>query len=583
MIVAALIGAVQMLSGAPEIILFTWIILVVFWVAKVASPCAVRPALLWRMPLIAGLVTALSAAQLFPFLDLLAHCERDQNFGTGTWTMPPWGWLNLFLPLFKAYHSPSGPYFQPRQGWTSSYYPGIGIVALALFSSRFVAQRRVTLLWALALGGLVVALGENGYVYSLIHKIVPVLGFMRFPIKFVLLPIFAFPLLAALAVARLASASAASDPESNLTRRWTVGLVVMLTAVIAAAVVYSCARPFAGVSWRTMVENGAARIAFLFVVFTILFRLRHPGVERAKTVLQIALIATLGLDAWTHAPNQNPTVPPGLFQLRVVARELNLEAKSGAPRAFMGRPTHDLLYKAMVSDPVKDFTGRRFGLFGNCNLLEDVATPDGFYSLYLPEQRELWSHIFFAETFPAPLGDFLGISRISTNVFDWQRRPSALPLATIGMRPVFAGRAETLGGLLAPTFDPRHVVYLPSEARSLVAVTNETPAQIVESSFSSAAATIKTRAAESALVVIAESYYHRWRASVDGQPGRIWRANHAFQAVQVPAGEHQVKLVYKDTPFICGAWLSGSSLLGCLIALFAANRAKQRPGEAASP
>src|SRR5438477_8033178 len=205
LIVAALVGATQMLSGVPEIILFTWLIVALLWIGKLAAHEVPRTSLLWRMTIMVGFVAALAAAQLLPFLDLLTHSERDKNFGSGTWSMPEWGWLNLVLPLFKCYQSPSGPFFQPRQGWTSSYYPGIAVLALALFAARFVQQRRVVWLWALTLGGLWIALGENGYVYTFIYKLVPVLGFIRFPIKFVLLIIFALPLLAAFSVAHMQS------------------------------------------------------------------------------------------------------------------------------------------------------------------------------------------------------------------------------------------------------------------------------------------------------------------------------------------------------------------------------------------
>lgn len=568
LIIAAFVGAFQMLSGAPEIILFTWLIVALLWVGKMATHEIPRSSLLWRMTLIVGLVAALAAAQLFPFLDLLAHSERDKNFGTGTWTMPQWGWLNLVLPLFKCYQSPSGPFFQPRQGWTSSYYPGIAVLALALFAGRFVQQRRVVWLWALTLAGLWIALGENGYVYTLIYRALPALGFIRFPIKFVVLVIFALPLLAAFAVAKIQlfenRETGPAEVGTPNPKRWTIGLLTILSAVILGCVAYTYWHPFAKVTWSTLCGNAVMRLVCVAVPFLILFRLRVARTPHVRTGLQVALVACLGIDAWTHAPNQNPIVSPDVYALRVVAREMNFNTESGAPRAFMSKQTHDLLYGAMIPDPVKDFTGRRFGLFGNCNLLDHVPTPDGFYSLYLPEQRELWMRIFFATNFPGPLGDFLGISRISTNVFDWQTRPSARPLATIGARPVFADGAETIHALMSTNFNPLRVVYLPRERQPSISVTNSSSAQVLTSSFSSSAVNVRTRAAEPALLVLAQSYYHRWKAYVDGKPVNILRANHAFQAIEVPAGECQVKLVYEDRPFTLGAIISISALLACL-------------------
>jgi len=46
----------------------------------------------------------------------------------------------------------------------------------------------------------------------------------------------------------------------------------------------------------------------------------------------------------------------------------------------------------------------------------------------------------------------------------------------------------------------------------------------------------------------------------------LWRANHAFQALEVPAGRHEVKLVYHDTRFLLGGVISLTTLLGGLTA-----------------
>jgi uncharacterized membrane protein YfhO len=50
---------------------------------------------------------------------------------------------------------------------------------------------------------------------------------------------------------------------------------------------------------------------------------------------------------------------------------------------------------------------------------------------------------------------------------------------------------------------------------------------------------------------------------VDGKPVRLWRANHAFQALEVPAGRHEVKLAYEDRPFYGGTIVSALTLLSC--------------------
>ena len=64
---------------------------------------------------------------------------------------------------------------------------------------------------------------------------------------------------------------------------------------------------------------------------------------------------------------------------------------------------------------------------------------------------------------------------------------------------------------------------------------------------------------------MAQTYYPAWRAFVDGARTPLWRANHAFQALEVPAGTHRVRLVYVDTRFRLGAVVSAATFLICLV------------------
>jgi len=69
-------------------------------------------------------------------------------------------------------------------------------------------------------------------------------------------------------------------------------------------------------------------------------------------------------------------------------------------------------------------------------------------------------------------------------------------------------------------------------------------------------------------VVIAQTWYRPWRAFVDGTGTRILRANYAFQALQVPAGRHTVRLIYKDSLFAIGAVISLATLAAAAFGVF---------------
>jgi hypothetical protein len=69
-----------------------------------------------------------------------------------------------------------------------------------------------------------------------------------------------------------------------------------------------------------------------------------------------------------------------------------------------------------------------------------------------------------------------------------------------------------------------------------------------------------------AWLVVRESWVPGWRATVDGHPAAVQRADVAFQAVRVPAGRHVVRLFYDPGTLTFGGVVS-SVALGCLLAL----------------
>ncbi len=74
------------------------------------------------------------------------------------------------------------------------------------------------------------------------------------------------------------------------------------------------------------------------------------------------------------------------------------------------------------------------------------------------------------------------------------------------------------------------------------------------------------------MLVVAQAYYHCWQASVDGAPVPLWRANDAFQAVEVPSGRHEVRIVYVDRAFQTGAIISIVALMLCAAMIWKGSR-----------
>jgi hypothetical protein len=62
-------------------------------------------------------------------------------------------------------------------------------------------------------------------------------------------------------------------------------------------------------------------------------------------------------------------------------------------------------------------------------------------------------------------------------------------------------------------------------------------------------------------VIVSNSFWRGWRARSDGHNVPLHFGDHAFLAFYLPAGEHDVTLVYRPRSFVAGAWISGLTAL----------------------
>ena len=65
-------------------------------------------------------------------------------------------------------------------------------------------------------------------------------------------------------------------------------------------------------------------------------------------------------------------------------------------------------------------------------------------------------------------------------------------------------------------------------------------------------------------LVLADNYLTGWRATTNGRPVKIYRANYAFRALYLGAGEHGVEFRYRPAAYVAGVWVSLAAWLGLL-------------------
>ncbi|NDB74027.1 MAG: hypothetical protein EB141_00005, partial [Verrucomicrobia bacterium] len=601
---AALVGALQMLTGGPEVILFTWLVVGALTLLegkrqKAKGKSAEAPeapassfsfflfpfsfAAAVRLGALMALVAALSAAQLLPFLDLLRHSQRDAGFGDSVWSLPAWGLANFLVPLFRCVLTSPGVLLHSGQNWTSSYYAGTGVLALALLAVLRVSDRRARLLSLFGAVCLVLALGDGGFLFSALKHVVP-LGVMRYPVKFVIPLTFILPLLAAFALKELFRDATSQPPSSDLpsstdevrarmARHRLRAITAVLVAVVALIAVLGWFNPLAGEGLETqLLLLYSALAGGLFLLFTTaaVLNLRLATGWRGA-LWTLAVLGLLFADLRLHLPSLTPRVPPAFLH----PGQPDLQALVPAPRDGIARAslTWTALkeFKSKLLPSLADtLLLQRVGLYDNLNLLDGLAKTDGIFSLYLREQQEVEARMFLSgptNSLPDSLADFLGIAHVSspTNIFKWQRRDTALPLITVGQRPEFAAAENAFPAMASTNWNPAETVFIHPWDKALVPATNSAPDKVLSAKWTAHRIECEVESPAPTLVVLAQAFYHPWRATVNGQPANLLRANHAFQAVPVPTGRSTVRLEYVDRRFQLGVALTALGLVVCAV------------------
>ena len=568
LLLAVIMAALQMLSGVPEVILLTWGLLTAMLLGQLWLGGFAPGKLCARFARMIALVAGLSAIQLLPFFDLLSHSQRGASFATAKWAMPAWGWANLLVPMFHYFMTPQRTFFQAGQAFITSYYLGAGVLALAVLAAWRVRTRRVWLLAVLTLAALVMALGDNGPLYPLVKQAIPFLGLARYPVKFVLLAAFTVPLLTAFSLA--ACRGFPTDWRAPQWRPlWLVGLAMI--GLMAVIVWVGFNQPLTYDQPQLTRTNAFWRAAALGLTLVFCVGAFHAATRSLALACRLGVLMLIAVDAITHLPRLNPTLPAHAFEPGKVREVLafNPPVGPGVGRVMISPAAEELLNFSGEPDLLKQFLGRRRALWSNLNLLDDVPKVNGSSTLQLHEQMEVQSLLYAGKgTNFAGLMDFLNVAHLTApeSAIEWQARTNYLPLATIGAQPVFTDGPQTLRTLADPAFDARQMVYLPSEARPAITATSAPDARAAIVRFGAQRVALEVQTSQPAMLVVAQSFHAAWRAEVDGFPAPLWRANHAFQAVEVPAGRHQVVLAYRDRKFRGGAAISALTLLGCAIA-----------------
>ncbi len=308
-------------------------------------------------------------------------------------------------------------------------------------------------------------------------------------------------------------------------------------------------------------QSLATAVLLVLTGILVLSALRRPA------RFTVALLATLlAVDLWTFGVGFNPAGPRSLLTYEPPALAF-LRAQPGPFRIAALGPADVLPANLAMRAGLEDVRGYdtiiKRDYVDYLNLIERPGAL--LYSKIekLFDERSLTSPLFHALNVGYVLTErsinFPGYELAFSDGIQVYRNTRALPRAFMVGEARFAGSAEEALEILK-RIDPSRTVVIeangsyqsaaqsePSSAEARIDITRAEAQQI----------TLRASSTSGGYLVVMDAFDPGWTAQLDGQDTPLLRANRAFRAIAVPAGEHEIRMLYRPLSFRVGMLLSG--------------------------
>jgi hypothetical protein len=551
---------------------------------------------------------ALSAVQWLPSLEA---ARRSARAGLGPeartyWSVHPLALLQMVFPVLVD--TPglrpdlSAALSESREPYFASLYLGLAAAGLVLASANGPAHRHRRLLAVAMVAAALVALGRHTPVYAAVVAALPPLRALRYPAKAMTLVAFAWALLAGIGIETWRSPRAEE-------RRFRLGVLLPVAFLTLAASVTALlflrdpdrwgaaifSEPSAGLAFANLLAPTELRLlgaalAGTAVLAVGVFARAIPAPARGAAV---AVCAVADLLLAHHA--LNPTAPPALYTHRPELLDVVRPVDGariyvydyffpGRSQRYLGRAAPYVTARAPEGWPVRAAQALGMRLY----LFPPTTGPwglEGSYDLDVPalgssHVAALTALLRSVEGTPAHtrllrLGAVSHVVALHSVGFEdlellasveglfpdpmrVYRVPDPRPrtYAVAGAR--VADGDDAVRTLLDPAFDPGQEVVLPTGPFARADPSFSGTSRLQDRDAERVA--VEAELSRPGYVVLVDAWDPAWRATVDGRPADLLRANVAFRAVAVPAGRHHIEMRYRPVTLPWGLVITGLAL-----------------------
>jgi hypothetical protein len=575
LLLPALFTAGFILSGHPESSLYSVAIAsCLFFFIRIRDSYVTATKAFFELLIVALFSFCFTAPALLPFIEFL-KCGDSYKYGVGISAFAPWQGLLLNL-------------LQPISGGASPYLGGVALLLLPLCLHVGRASRYYVLLLVSLTVAIVFFLARL-FPIDLLLSIKPftyLVTVYLIPCLLLFLCLLAGVGLDSLFYMFLSKRAFASKLCKLMMLPLLVSVILPLWLYLFLVDLRICdfdqTIPATAISLRAVVTNGLVAGAFFTICSAFAQLVRRISAVKAVSIIGTAALClnffSLALASRISMPVQPkftyPETPVTALLERSHSRVLSVIE-------HVLKPNVNIVYGINSFRVHNPLLPARFVAFSHlCGASLDEFRNQS-YAGKLTDMVDLASIRLILTQFK-PLPSRYKLLYTSKQGIAIYENPQALPEAyLVGKCHHVQSELEARQAISAPAFDCRNEVIIEPTGAAVrnADASNEPslflPLKAVRENANQVA--IDYSSAVPAFMVLTDTFYPGWQATIDGQPTEMFRANYLFRAVHVPSGKHTVRFEYWPFSLVAGLLLfSCATLAAFIIVLKNISRRNQR-------
>lgn len=593
--------SMEILHGDPVIPYCTFIILLIYLVTIKAKPVSYV-----KLLSIFLIAFGISAIQIIPFLEFLKLSDRLnlQYKDVTLWSMPFLYLINLLVPFSSGDITATyTDWFLSEQIWLKSPYMGILVLVfsaaviiniLRLYRTK---DRESVFFFIILCISLILVLGRYTPLYKLLCNFVPGLSSIRYPVKFFFLTSFSLAFLSGRGIDMIIS-------DNDKEKRYLKILIIMEIIVVVLSMLIFFGKEqilsflkvhfynslsledtyFMVVRANEIMSRTLQMFAIFTVVVILVFFVKFKKVSNLS--FQILMLFLLIIDIFPVNMKLNPLIYGDFYkedEKNITFLKENLKSQ----RVFLLKDEKRgaFLYGDNIVDKLRN---SKKSLYPNLGMLYGFHEIEGYESLYLKRHLDLQHAILkSSEKRVSPLLDLLGVKYVfafcnlhkkfrflNEDYVKIYENPDYLPRAFVINNAISVKTPdEAFNEIISPGFDPVSYAVI-EDGDSLTAdsnTRNNTNGNMIKPAIvkypDPNTVVVEVSSDSGGYLVLTDTYYPGWKAYVDGEKSKIYRAYYTLRAVKVNKGKHTIKFEYKPLSFKIGLVITLVFLLAVILFL----------------